>query len=85
MAIDRSINAWPKEFSYEIDELIEPALCPIRLEAPSETRLLSPGGSQEPKSETGFDHQTAALGGMFRRPGWHTIVNISPNRPFLPP
>lgn len=60
MAIDRSINAWPKDFSYEIDEIIEPALYPMILEAQSETRLHSPSSSQERKSETGFDHRTAA-------------------------
>ena len=60
MAIDRSINAWPKDFSYEIDEVIEPALYSMILEAQSETGLHSPSSSQERESEPGLDHRAAA-------------------------
>jgi hypothetical protein len=57
MAIDRSTNAWPKEFSYELGEVVDTA---VILEVQGETRVHSPNSSQERELESDFDHRIAA-------------------------
>jgi hypothetical protein len=60
MAIDRSANAWPKEFSYELDEALDGTLSSVIVEAQSETRVHIRSISGEREYEPGFDRQTAA-------------------------
>jgi hypothetical protein len=60
MAIDRSIHAWPKEFSYELDELSAPA--PLQLfwemQDGARPRVRSVSDERLPKFDS--DRQTAA-------------------------